>query len=326
MFSRVSDRYDLLNRLMSLGRDGAWRRAMWSGVPGDARTVLDLCTGSGASLPGLRKAGRLVLGVDVSGPMLEIAAAGESQRGWAPRLVCADAFHLPLPDGSIDALTIAFGMRNLRPRDRALAEIARVLRPGGRLLVLEAAALRPGPLAPLHAFYLRSVIPFLGRLSPDPAAYEYLSRSIFEFGAGEEFERDLAQAGFSISERRGFMLGATRLWAAERRGGRLGPPREATRSLQPATLGELPRGEMRSLSPVGSTEWRWWNGVQLLLSAALLVALGLALRVYSRLGGGLPLAPWQRLSLHFLLWAGVIGFAVRTVVLWLRLRDAPPRR
>jgi demethylmenaquinone methyltransferase/2-methoxy-6-polyprenyl-1,4-benzoquinol methylase len=326
MFSRVSERYDLLNRLMSLGRDGAWRRAMWSLVPDDARTVLDLCTGSGASLPGLRRAGRLVLGVDVSGPMLEMAAAGESRRGWAPRLVCADAFHLPLPEGSIDAVTIAFGMRNLRPRDRALAEIARVLRPGGRLIVLEATAPRRGLLAPFHAFYLRSVIPSLGRLSPDPTAYAYLSRSIFEFGAGDEFERDLMQAGFRIAERRGFMLGATRLWVAERGPSPAANPREETRSLQPATLGELPRGEMRSLSPSRSAEWRWWNGIQLLLSAALVVALGYALRVYSQLGSGLPLAPWQRRSLHFLLVAGAIGFAVRTVVLWLRLRDSPPRR
>ena len=325
MFGEVSDRYDLLNRVMSLGRDGAWRRAMWSRVPDDARAVLDLCTGSGASLPGLRRAGRLVLGVDVSPRMLELAAAGESRRGWAPRLVCADAFHLPLPDGSIDGVTIAFGMRNLRPRDRALAEIGRVLRSGGRLIVLEATAPRPGPLAPSHAFYLRFVIPLLGRLSPDAAAYEYLSRSIFEFGTGEEFERDLARAGFTILERGGFMLGATRMWVAERRSAPLGP-REVTLPLQPATLGELPRGEMRSPSAAGSAEWRWWNGVQLLLSAALVVALGYALRVYSRIGGGLPLAPWQRRSLHFLLVAGAIGFAVRSVVLWLRLRDSPPRR
>ena len=122
------------------------------------------------------------------------------------------------------------------------------------------------------------------------------------------------------------MLGATRMWVAECRAAAPAAPREVTLPLQPATLGELPRGEMRSPSAAGSAEWRWWNGVQLLLSAALVVALGYALRVYSRIGGGLPLAPWQRRSLHFLLVAGAIGFAVRSVVLWLRLRDSPPRR
>src|SRR5262245_62531553 len=122
MFDDVSGRYDLLNRIMSLGQDRAWRAAMWRSVPEDARAVLDLCTGSGVSLPGLRRPGRLVLGVDVSLRMLEIAAHAQGRSGWAPRLVCADGFRLPLPPGALDAITIAFGIRNLRPREEALTE------------------------------------------------------------------------------------------------------------------------------------------------------------------------------------------------------------
>ena len=184
MFDDVSGRYDLLNRLMSLGQDGAWRAAMWRAVPESAGTVLDLCTGSGVSLKGLRRPGRIVLGMDVSLRMLEIAAGRQRETGWTPRVVCADGFHLPLRDRSLDAITIAFGMRNLRPREEALVELARVLRPGGTLAVLEATAPASGPFAPIHAFYLRRVVPWLGRLSKYPSAYAYLSRSVFEFGAG----------------------------------------------------------------------------------------------------------------------------------------------
>src|SRR5207249_9514898 len=133
---------------------------------------------------------------------------------WAPRLACADAFRLPLRDACLDAITVAFGVRNLRPHDDALAELARVLKPGGRLVVLEATAPAPGWTAPLHRFYLERIVPAAGRLSDDPSAYHYLSRSVLAFGAGAEFEAALAAAGFVIARRRSFLMGATRLWTA----------------------------------------------------------------------------------------------------------------
>src|SRR6266702_2217307 len=108
MFDQVSPRYQLLNRLMTLGQDRSWRGAMWRAVPERARAVLDLCTGDGASLEGLRRPGRLVLGVDVSLAMLDQAAARYGGHGWSPRFACADAFRLPLRAGSLDAATIAF--------------------------------------------------------------------------------------------------------------------------------------------------------------------------------------------------------------------------
>src|SRR3989442_5571460 len=167
MFDDVSGRYDLLNRIMSLGRDHAWREAMWRAIPEETRSVMDLCTGSGVSLEGLRRPGRLVIGADVSLEMLRLAASGSDHAGWAPRLLCADAFALPLRAGSVEGVTIAFGIRNLRPHAEALAEIARVMAPGRTLSGLEAAAPTRGPLAPFHRFYLRHVVPFLGRLSSD---------------------------------------------------------------------------------------------------------------------------------------------------------------
>src|SRR5262245_14720156 len=131
MFDEVSRGYDFLNAVMTLGQDSAWREAMWRRVPREARMVLDLGTGSGVSLTGLRRVGRTVLGIDISVGMLRVAADTHARGGWSPRLACADAFALPLRASSLDAVTIAFGIRNLRPRRAALAELARVLRTGG---------------------------------------------------------------------------------------------------------------------------------------------------------------------------------------------------
>jgi demethylmenaquinone methyltransferase/2-methoxy-6-polyprenyl-1,4-benzoquinol methylase len=287
-------------------------------VPADARTVLDLCTGNGVSLPGLRRPGRLLIGIDVSPGMLDRARERLGQTGWAPRLVAADAFHLPLRAGSLDAITIAFGIRNLRPRIEALTEMARLIRPGGTLAVLEAAAPRPGWFEPLHRFHLRHVVPLAGRLSPDPSAYTYLSRSIFEFGSGAEFERDLEAAGFELAERHAFLLGATWLWACRRRGA----PAPALQNARTEPPGE---SEMPQSSSSREREWRWWVGAQLVTALALLAALGYGLWVYQQMGQDLQLPPWQRRGLVALLVGGVVAFAVRCAILAARLMSPPER-
>jgi demethylmenaquinone methyltransferase/2-methoxy-6-polyprenyl-1,4-benzoquinol methylase len=326
MFDDVSGRYDLLNRIMTLGQDRVWRAAMWRGVPEDAHVVLDLCTGSGVSLTGLRRPGRLVLGADVSLRMLELAADRQGRTGWAPRLVCADGFHLPLADHALDAVTIAFGVRNLRPLDDALAELARVLRPGGTLVVLEAAAPAPGPFAPFHGFYVRRLIPLAGRLSADPSAYVYLSRSIFEFGAGPEFERALSAAGFAVVASRRFMLGATRLWVAVQS---WGSGQKATHPggpvMQNARLPGHDGVNVPSPADRWSAEWKGWTGVQLVLALAITGALAYGLREMAKSGTGLPLAPWQRSLAWRLMVGGLLVFGVRSLILLSRFLG-PPRR
>jgi demethylmenaquinone methyltransferase/2-methoxy-6-polyprenyl-1,4-benzoquinol methylase len=318
MFDDVSGRYDLLNRVMTLGQDGAWREAMWGTVPADAHVVLDLCTGSGVSLPGLRRPGRVVLGVDISFAMLEVARDTHGGPGWAPRVACADAFRLPLRPGSVDAVTVAFGVRNLRPRLAGLAEIARVLRPGGTLSVLEAAAPGPGPLRAPHTMWVRHVIPLAGRLSPDPTAYRYLSDSIFEFGAGPEFEADLAQAGLEVTARRSFMLGATRLWVAQR-----GPVVGQNRAAAPAVVQDA-----RSAWHAGATlpgaadsstaEAAGWRMAQAAIAGALTLALAWALRIWASVNAGLPLTSFQRAAGWTLLVIALLVFGVRSA--WLLLR------
>jgi demethylmenaquinone methyltransferase/2-methoxy-6-polyprenyl-1,4-benzoquinol methylase len=318
MFDDVSGRYDLLNRVMTLGQDGAWREAMWSTVPADAHVVLDLCTGSGVSLPGLQRTGRIVLGMDVSFAMLEVARDTHGGPGWSPRVTCADAFHLPLRDGSVDAVTVAFGVRNLRPRATALTEIARVLRPGGTLSVLEASAPAPGPLHGAHAFWVRHMIPLFGRLSPDPSAYRYLSESIFEFGAGPEFERDLSASALEVVARRGFLLGATRLWVA-RRGPGVGQNRADETPIVRNARPELAGGPSRpGAEEATGGEALAWRLTQAGIAGALTLALAWALRVWINVNGRLPLSAFQRLAGWSLLLTGVAVFGSRCV--WMLLR------
>ncbi len=347
MFDHVSLRYDLLNRLMTLGRDGAWRAAMWRAVPEDAGAVLDLCTGNGVSLTGLRRPGRLLMGMDVSAEMLRQAREHHAGAGWAPRFVAADAFRLPLAGGSLDAITVAFGVRNLRPAGDALAEMARVLREGGTLAVLEASTPRAGWFAPLHALHVRYVIPLAGRLSPDPSAYEYLSRSIFEFGLPDAFERELENAGFDIVHRQAFMLGAARLWVGRRlaaggqgssaesreltasRGANAPPSAaaglgSATPPLQSAGEPRPRRSEMPQRASPRDTEWRWWTLSQLVISAALLTALIAAVVVLRAELPNLALPLWERRGWVTLVLAGVAVFAARTAFLLIRFLGPPP--
>ncbi len=318
MFDDVSGRYDLLNRVMTLGQDSAWRMAMWRRVPPSARRVLDLCTGSGVSLPGLRQPGRTVLGIDVSLAMLQVASVEHSEPGWSPRLACADGFQLPLRDGALDAVTIAFGIRNLRPRVAALGEIARVLVPGGRLVVLEAAAPAPGLLAPFTRWWIRTMIPLFGRLSPDPTAYRYLAESIFEFGSGPEFEADLATAGFRVVERRSFLFGASRLWVAESRPAVGQKPTEGGRNVQVARPASGENAQS-GLGAVGAAdEAATWALIQSAVSVALTSALVWAFATWLNVRDRLPLTPPQRTAAWVLLVAGVMGFGARTALQLLR--------
>lgn len=212
MFSAISWRYDLLNSLMSLGQDGAWRTALARPIARGER-VLDLCCGSArSSVKAYERAGRRITGLDVSFAMLEsgVRHAARGRAGFDP--VQGDAFRLPFRDRTFDVVTAAFGLRNLVPLSAAAHEIRRVLVPGGRLLVLESVAPAAGPFAPFHAFYLRHVVPLLGRLSPDPAAYRYLSASIFDFGPPAGIVGHLTDAGFASVAAQPLLLGAVALF------------------------------------------------------------------------------------------------------------------
>jgi len=181
MFGRIAHRYDLLNHLLSLGRDVAWRKRMARRIAEvGACPVLDVCAGTGdvaLALP----ASAAPAGTDFSLPMLAAAARKARRRGRTLPLFAADALALPLQDGCAGGVTVAFGVRNFHSLDRGLAELVRVLRPGGVLLVLEFSH-PSGPLGALASLWSRTVPPIVGRIvSGDREAYQYLPASVDRF-------------------------------------------------------------------------------------------------------------------------------------------------
>ena len=204
MFDRIAGRYDLLNRLLSAGRDRVWRRRAVEALRlQGGETVLDLCTGTADLLLALaapRGPAARVVGVDFSAEMLRLGSR-KIRRGplrGAVGLLRGDAERIPLADRSVDGVTIGFGIRNVRDRMAALAEVRRVLRPGGRLAILEFGEPRAAPLRAAYLWYLQRLLPLVGRLvSRHGSAYTYLPESVRAFPAPDAFCRLLEEAGFS---------------------------------------------------------------------------------------------------------------------------------
>ena len=215
MFGRIAHRYDLLNRMLSLGRDISWRKLVAQRlVMAGPERVLDLCTGTGDLAFAIRAPS--VVGVDFCLPMLARARSKALASDRRPSFCAGDALNLPVPDATIDAVTVAFGVRNFADLARGLAELARVLRPGGTVLVLEFSRPR-GPLAPVLRWWVRSVPPRIGRwVSGDPEAYAYLPASVSSFPEGSEMCRALENAGFEHIEMLRLTAGVASLYEGKR--------------------------------------------------------------------------------------------------------------
>ena len=192
MFDRIAPVYDVMNRVMTGGLDRTWRRRAVEAVvaPGDA--VLDVCCGTGDLAVAAEKAGAVVTGLDFSAEMLERAR----RKSTAIRWVQGDALALPFPDGSFDAATVGFGMRNVADLEGGLCELRRVLRPGGRLAILEITQPR-GPLRPFFGLWFDRIVPMLGRILPGGSAYTYLPASVRRFPDAESLAATLLCAGFA---------------------------------------------------------------------------------------------------------------------------------
>jgi ubiquinone/menaquinone biosynthesis methyltransferase len=195
MFDRIAPSYDLLNRVMTLRVDQAWRRRLLADLaPRAGESMLDLCAGTMdvAALAKRRVPGLSVVGADFSFQML--ARGVEKTRLPASQ---ADALALPFRAASFDLATVTFGMRNLDDWEAGLRELARALRPGGRLGVLEFFRSESAGSRFVHGAYNRLALPVLGRvLSPDPEAYRYLVASMERFASRAEFEEGARRAGF----------------------------------------------------------------------------------------------------------------------------------
>jgi len=197
MFGRIVPRYDLLNRLMSLGMDRRWRRLATAAAEPQGALALDVGTGTGdLALELCRQGASVVVGADFSRQMLDAAWRKASATSSPVAWVLADALRLPFPDGAFDCVTSAFLLRNLADLRTGLAEMARLLRPGGRLVCLDITQPPTGPFGALYRLYFNRLLPPLaGAVSGDAAAYRYLPGSLKGFPDASRLAGRLADVG-----------------------------------------------------------------------------------------------------------------------------------
>ncbi len=202
MFDGIAERYDLLNRLISLGIDQSWRRRTVAALQlADTGRVLDLATGTAdlAILTAKTHPSCEVVGVDPSVGMMDVGRRKVEALGLSARvsLRLGDAQALELPTDAFDGVTMAFGIRNVPDRPRALAEMVRVTRPGGRIAILELSEPKSGLMSSLARFHMHRVVPFMGGLLSGSREYRYLPQSIAAFPPADEFTAMMTGAGMS---------------------------------------------------------------------------------------------------------------------------------
>lgn len=220
LFDKVARRYDSLNTFFSMGMDRLWRRRLAKSISG-SKIVLDIATGTGEVaietvdvLPEAR-----VFGVDPSSEMLLVARRKIVSRGLSERISLARsrAEELPFKDGSFDAVTIAFGIRNTVDPALSLSEMRRVLRPGGKAAVLEFAIPRQKLFAPLYLFYFKNILPLVGSLFGTKSEYKYLSDSTSAFPQREKFLDLMKESGLTPEKSIEMMLGIVILYTGVKR-------------------------------------------------------------------------------------------------------------
>jgi len=211
MFDRIAGRYDLVNRVMTLGLDVGWRRRTVCELrlPGGS-LVVDLACGTGDLCTDLLDAGYRAFGLDFSHGMLIEATTS------AP-LAEADVLRLPLADASMDGATCGFALRNVAALSELFEETARVLRPGGRVAFLEASEPDRGLLRAGHAIYFKRIVPMIGGILSDREAYRYLPRSMAYLPPPARLVEMIDAAGFEQVERIALLGGAAQLLLGTRR-------------------------------------------------------------------------------------------------------------
>jgi demethylmenaquinone methyltransferase/2-methoxy-6-polyprenyl-1,4-benzoquinol methylase len=208
MFDRIAPRYDVMNRLMSMGLDQRWRRTTLASVsvgPGDR--VLDLACGTGDLAEQAAALGAGVVGVDFAGVMLRHAR----HREVPAEFVQGDAAALPFRDASKSVVTCGFALRNFVSLPGVFAELARVLEPGGRIALIDVDRPSTRLVRAAHSLYFDRVVPMIGGLLSDRAAYRYLPESTAYLPPSGELLEMLEKAGFERVARRGLMFGAAQI-------------------------------------------------------------------------------------------------------------------
>ncbi|MFH1034862.1 MAG: ubiquinone/menaquinone biosynthesis methyltransferase [Pseudomonadota bacterium] len=220
IFNQVVPVYDLLNRVLSLREDVRWRRFVARSLRlGPGAKVLDVATGTGDLALAVEGLGQkpLVVGLDLVPAMLGPAQKKQRQSGARLALLAGDGTRLPFAEGTFDAVTIAFGIRNIPRRVAALGEMARVLKPGGRVYVLEFTAPQGRLVRAIYLRYLARLLPWLGGLiSGDQASYRYLAETIMEFPSPAAFRAEMAAAGLVATRSHALTRGIAWVHVAEK--------------------------------------------------------------------------------------------------------------
>lgn len=222
MFDRIAERYDMLNRVLSLGVDKSWRRRTVRALAlGPDYRVLDLATGTAdlALLVARTHAHGAIVGLDPSPGMLAIGRGKVAALKLEGRieLMEGDAQQLPFGDDSFDGVCIAFGIRNVPDRAKALREMARVTRAGGRVAILELREPSGGLMGPLARFHIRTVVPRVGALLSGAREYRYLQQSIAAFPPPRQFADLMDECGLRVLAVETLTFGVCTLYVAEPR-------------------------------------------------------------------------------------------------------------
>lgn len=222
MFDDIAPTYDRLNHILSLSIDRLWRRRVVRIVRrAAAKQILDMATGTGDLAIDMARHidDATILGADLSPEMLEVARQKVARLGLTERisLTECDAEHINLPDESVDAVTVAFGVRNFENREACLRELARVIRPGGTLVVLEFSNPRNAFIGWLYRIYSHKILPAIGgAISHNRNAYQYLPESVDTFPSPEEFMAMLCNAGLTAPKARRQSFGIAQIYTAQK--------------------------------------------------------------------------------------------------------------
>jgi demethylmenaquinone methyltransferase/2-methoxy-6-polyprenyl-1,4-benzoquinol methylase len=220
MFSVIAYRYDLLNRLLSLGRDSSWRREVAKIIKTDNsnRLIIDLACGTGELSIEIANNGLNVIAVDFCEEMLKRAKNKIINHGLTDRITLIDApvEYLPFNDNTFDYATIAFGIRNLYDPVKGLQEIYRVLKKGGKLIVLEFSLPKSKIFRRIYLFYFLKVLPFIGKIFTSTDAYYYLADSVIKFPKYEDFVKLMVGVGMKDINYYNLTMGIVSIYIGEK--------------------------------------------------------------------------------------------------------------
>lgn len=222
MFDTISQNYDGLNRVISLGIDVKWRKQVVEIVgKNNPKQILDIATGTGDLA--LMMANSLhpekIIGLDISAGMLEVGKQKIAKANLSDKIemMVGDSEDMPFDDATFDAITVSFGVRNFANLDKGIQEIARVLKPSGVLVILETSNPTKFPFKQGYKFYTNLILPSIGKLfSKDKVAYSYLSESANSFPFGNAFNNILQKNGFKHTEHKPVTFGVATIYTAKK--------------------------------------------------------------------------------------------------------------